>query len=207
MKTDLFQSCDHSWVFQICWHIECSTFTASSFTAIWLESWNSQPQPQDIQGRQPSPLPPPTMEVEPITNVLSHSVLSDSLHPHWLQPTRLLCPWVFFRQEYWGGLPCPPPGTPQPRDQTQVSHIAGGFYAVWATSHWLNQLCLCHWGFPGGRLHKKSNKKEKNWESFQVGEPEHFHVPQWMAPNSRRMEAPLSGTWLYLFIWLVISVC
>ena len=29
MKTDLFQSCGHCWVFQICWHIECSTFTAS----------------------------------------------------------------------------------------------------------------------------------------------------------------------------------
>ena len=27
MKTDLFQSCDHCWVFQISWHIECSTFT------------------------------------------------------------------------------------------------------------------------------------------------------------------------------------
>ena len=31
MKTDLFHSCGHCWVFQICWHIECSTFTASSF--------------------------------------------------------------------------------------------------------------------------------------------------------------------------------
>ena len=29
MKTDLFQSCGHCWVFQICWHIECSTFTSS----------------------------------------------------------------------------------------------------------------------------------------------------------------------------------
>ena len=36
MKTDLFQSCGHCWVFQICWHIECSTFTASSFRL-----WNS----------------------------------------------------------------------------------------------------------------------------------------------------------------------
>jgi len=27
----LFQSFGHCWVFQICWHIECSTFTASSF--------------------------------------------------------------------------------------------------------------------------------------------------------------------------------
>ena len=31
MKTNLFQSCGHCWVFQICWHIECSTFTASCF--------------------------------------------------------------------------------------------------------------------------------------------------------------------------------
>ena len=34
MKTDLFQSCGHCWVFQICWHVECSTFTASS-SRIW----------------------------------------------------------------------------------------------------------------------------------------------------------------------------
>ena len=37
METDLFQSCGHCWVFQICWHIECSTFTASSFR-IWNSS-------------------------------------------------------------------------------------------------------------------------------------------------------------------------
>ena len=36
MKTDLFQSCGHCWVFQICWYIECSTFRASSFRV-----WNS----------------------------------------------------------------------------------------------------------------------------------------------------------------------
>ena len=36
-KTELFQSCGHCWVFQICWHIECSTFTASSFS-IWNSS-------------------------------------------------------------------------------------------------------------------------------------------------------------------------
>ena len=34
MKTDLFQSWGHWWVFQICWHIECSTFTASSLVKI-----------------------------------------------------------------------------------------------------------------------------------------------------------------------------
>ena len=33
----LFQSCGYCWVFQMCWHIECSTFTASSFR-IWNSS-------------------------------------------------------------------------------------------------------------------------------------------------------------------------
>ena len=37
MKTDLFQSCGYCWVSQICWHIECSTFIASSFS-IWNSS-------------------------------------------------------------------------------------------------------------------------------------------------------------------------
>ena len=35
MKADLFQSYGHYWIFQISWHIECSTFTASSFR-IWI---------------------------------------------------------------------------------------------------------------------------------------------------------------------------
>ena len=30
-KTDLFQSCGHCWVSQICWHIECSTLTTLPF--------------------------------------------------------------------------------------------------------------------------------------------------------------------------------
>ena len=36
MKIDLFESCGYCSVFQICWHIECSTLTASSF-----KIWNS----------------------------------------------------------------------------------------------------------------------------------------------------------------------
>ena len=36
MKTDLFQSYGQCWVFQIFWHIERTTFTASSF-----RTWNS----------------------------------------------------------------------------------------------------------------------------------------------------------------------
>ena len=42
--------------------------------------------------------------------VLSQSVMSDSLGPHSLEPTRLLWPWGFSRQEYWNRFPRPPPG-------------------------------------------------------------------------------------------------
>ena len=37
MKTDIFQSCGHCWVFHICWQTAYSTFTASSFR-IWNSS-------------------------------------------------------------------------------------------------------------------------------------------------------------------------
>ena len=65
IKTDLFQSCGNCWVFQICWHIECSTFTASSFRI-----WNSStgiPSPLLALVDQilfhSFPIPPPILEV------------------------------------------------------------------------------------------------------------------------------------------------
>ena len=39
-----------------------------------------------------------------------NSIMTDSLRPHGLQPTRLLCPWGFSKQEYWSVLPCSSPG-------------------------------------------------------------------------------------------------
>ena len=40
----------------------------------------------------------------------------------------------FSRPEYQSGLPFPSlEGSSQPRDQTQVSHMAGRFFTVWAT--------------------------------------------------------------------------
>ena len=58
--------------------------------------------------------------------VLSCSVMSKSLWPHGLQPTRLLCPWGFSRQEHWSGLPCPPPGNlPNPgiKPSSPILHL------------------------------------------------------------------------------------
>ena len=75
MKTDLFQSCGHCWVFQICWHIECSTFTASCFRI-----WNSS---AGIL------LPPLALFVVmlPEAHLSSHSKMSGSrwvITPSWL---------------------------------------------------------------------------------------------------------------------------
>ena len=75
MKTDLFQSCGHCWVFQICWHIECGTFIASSFRI-----WNSSTG---------IPSPPLALFVVmlPKAHLTSHSRMSGSrwvITPLWL---------------------------------------------------------------------------------------------------------------------------
>ena len=75
MKTDLFQSCGHCWVFQIHWHTECSTFTASSF-----RFWNSS------TGIPSSPLGL-FIVMLPKAYLTSHSRMSDSgwvITPFWL---------------------------------------------------------------------------------------------------------------------------
>ena len=74
MKTDLFQSCGHCWVFNISWHIECNTFTASSFRI-----WNSSAR---------IPLPPLPLFIELLkAHLTSHSRMSGSrwvITPSWL---------------------------------------------------------------------------------------------------------------------------
>ena len=75
MKTALFQSCGHCWVFQICWHIECSTFRASSFRI-----WNSSTG---------IPSPPLALFVVmlPKAHLTSHSRMTGSrwvITPSWL---------------------------------------------------------------------------------------------------------------------------
>ena len=73
MKTDLFQSCGHCWVFQICWHIECSTFMA-------FRIWNSSTG-------IPSPPLALLIVMPPKAHLTSHSRMSGSrwmITPSWL---------------------------------------------------------------------------------------------------------------------------
>ena len=75
IKTDIFLSRGHCWVFQICWHIECSTLTASSFRI-----WNSSTG---------IPSPPLALFVIMLSkaHLTSHSRMSGSswvITPSWL---------------------------------------------------------------------------------------------------------------------------
>jgi len=75
MKTDLFRSCGHCWVFQIFWHIEYSIFTASSFRI--LNSCTGIP----------SPLLALLKVMLPMAHLTSHSRMSGSrwvITPLWL---------------------------------------------------------------------------------------------------------------------------
>ena len=55
----------------------------------------------------------------------SRSVVSDSLGPHGLQPTRFLCPWDFpARILEWVAISFSRRSS-RPRDQTQVSRVVG----------------------------------------------------------------------------------
>ena len=63
---------------------------------------------------------------------VSCSVMSDSLRPHGLLPTRLFCPWNSSGKNTGVGSHPFSRGSSRPRDQTWVSHIAGGFFSIWA---------------------------------------------------------------------------
>ena len=64
---------------------------------------------------------------------VSCSVLSDSLWPHGLQPTRFPCPWdCQARILEWVAIQLAR-GCSWPRDSTQASGIIGRLFTVWAT--------------------------------------------------------------------------
>ena len=75
MKTDLFRSCGHCWVFQICFYIQCNTLKMSSFR-IWYCSTGI-----------PSPPLPLFTVILPYTHLTLHSRISGSrwvILPSWL---------------------------------------------------------------------------------------------------------------------------
>ena len=64
---------------------------------------------------------------------VNRSVVSDSLWPHGLEPTRLLCSWDSPSKNTGVGCHSLLQGISQPRDRTHISCSAGRFFTVWAT--------------------------------------------------------------------------
>ena len=111
MKTNLFQSYGHCWVFQICWHIGCSTFTVSSFRI-----WNSS-----------IGIPSPPLALFVVMPPKAH-LTTETKHSN---STQALPSMDYLSQEHWSGLPFPPPGNPPNPGIIFVSPLAsalaGGF--------------------------------------------------------------------------------
>ena len=75
---------------------------------------------------------------------VSRSVMSHSLQPFGLQPTRPLCLWDFPGQEYWSGLPCPPPGDLPDLGIKPISPVSPALQG--------DSLPLSHWESPSRKF-------------------------------------------------------
>ena len=66
--------------------------------------------------------------------VCVHSILSNSLQPHGIVAHQASLSMGFSRQEYWSGLPCPPPGDlPDPGNEPispASPALAGRFFTT-----------------------------------------------------------------------------
>ena len=112
MKADLFQPCGSWWVFQICWHIECSTFTASSFRI-----WNSSTG---------IPTPPLVLFIVmlPKAHLTSHSKMSGSR-------------WVITALWLSG-----PPSLSSRGRPFLPGGCAPQTWATWAVCTWASPMCI-----------------------------------------------------------------
>ena len=92
-----------------------------------------------------------------LCRVVLCSVVSNSLLPHGLQPTRLPCLRGLSRQEYWCGLPCPPPGeSSNPRIEPRSPSLQGDSLPSESPEKLKNtrvgNLSLLQGNFPAQRL-------------------------------------------------------
>ena len=145
-------------------------FTLAVLHSIGLDKDNDSKDNKDNDNKDNDLYPPLQHRTERFTTLKSsvlHLLIPSSLQPlkfidicccclhvfiHsvWLLTT----PWTVARQAplFMGILQAriaewvamsPSRGSSQPRDRTQVSHIAGGFFTVWATREALLSPCFC----------------------------------------------------------------
>ena len=84
---------------------------AHSSILAWVIPWTEEPGGLQSMGLQESDTSQQqTAQKQPQGKFKSRSVVSDSLQPGGLYPTRLLLSMGSSRQEYWSALPFPSPG-------------------------------------------------------------------------------------------------
>ena len=123
----------------------------------WFLPYNNVNQPKISIYPLPSTLISSCLHPTPLgchCALLSSSVVSDSLQPHGLEPAR-----GFSRQEYWSGLPCPPPGNLphpgiEPRSLTLQADSLPSELSGKPKNTGVGNLSLPQWIFP---------TQESNW--------------------------------------------
>ena len=117
--------------------MDCSHQVPLSIGLSRQEYWSGLPFPP------PGNLPDPGIEPASLTSPTGAGgffttvtcawslIVFHSLRHHRLYPSRFLCPWGFFKQKYWSGLPCPPPGDlPNPGIKPGLPHCRQILYCL-----------------------------------------------------------------------------
>ena len=104
--------------------------------------------------------------------------MSNSLWPPWTIACQAPLSWDFFQQEYWNGLPFPPPGDlPDPGIKLESSALAGRFFTteppgnpvlLHESESEVAQSCLTlcdpvHCSLPGSSIHEILQARILEW--------------------------------------------
>ena len=117
---------------------------------------------------------------------VSCSAASDSLGPHGLWPTRLFCPWDSSGKSTEWVARSFSRGSSGPRGWTQISHIAGRFFTIWATKE-----------APSAE-HVISKSKSSSWQ------PSSYSVHPWCVSTRKDSSSTMCSPKLAEFIKLLL---
>ena len=134
------------------------------------------------------------MESEVVQGIsISRSVVPNSLQPHGLPPTRLLCLWDFPGKNAGVGCHFLLQGSSRPRDRTRVSCTASRFFTYWATRKptWPYWIIFARLTSPQGYNFFKSN----------------FILEQFTFNKNCQDHTEFPSTQISNFLLLLISYC
>ena len=103
---------------------------------------------------------------------LSHSVVSDSLRPHRLKPTRLFYPWDFLGKNTGVGCHALIQGIFLTQGSNPGLYFAGGFFTIWGTREAHYRPCIIN------------KETEIPWDWFWCLDSQNYRVTNiWLIPS------------------------